>query len=135
MPSFDLDHFDIVCAYIAERYGDSLGPIEECARKYMENLGASRFKFLDYGFYSYDLHGDAIIVLDVYVLPGKRGWFNLKKILGQGEEMAKHYGKRLLIGFSEKCGQNRDLGIRAFQACGFSKAHETEDDEIFWKGM
>jgi hypothetical protein len=126
--------------YIKERYGNVLNYDEDLLNavlaKYTLDLQERQAKAYTspYGFFLYSLQGDAMIVWDLYTTPAarkkKKAWELFNKIL----EINKNAGKRVIIGFSDKIGQNHADGIGAMLAAGFTKAQETSDSFIFIRG-
>lgn len=115
--------------YIAERYPD-IDPAL-CA-DYLEQHNKIINEF---GFVTYALEGDALIILDMYVKPEVRGTKQAWKMHDELIEASRQAGKRVAITFSEFKGSNQHLGLAAIKAAGFKPAFTTNVDTVFIKGI
>jgi len=98
------------------------------------SMGVQVFK-TDRSFLTYQLSGDAVIIYDIYVKPEARNQNEAWRLFKSLIPVAQQLGKRVVIGFSEKIGKNKDLGVIAMQAAGFVRAHEDKLRTVFIKGI
>lgn len=126
--------------YIKERYGNLLsteGQLSDAAFLYKKHLVDKKASMISetYGFLFYTLEGDACIVWDIYVAlehrKTKAAWKLFSKLLEQLEKS----NKRVIIGFSEKIGQNHADGVGSMLAAGFKPAFETNAEIVFIRGI
>lgn len=125
---------DNVKNYINERYNaESVLSAED----YIVNHPKRNRKLIDfdYGFVSYEMRGDACIIYDIYVAPSFRKKGVTTKVAHVLNDLAKEAGKKVLIGFSEKTGQNKELGINAIKANGGIKIQDLSTREVYIKGV
>lgn len=121
----------MVNAYIKERYGP------EATIDWNDYLKDSNFDFhtTDFGFVTYRLQGDAVIMGDIYIKPEHRNQKNAWMLHDDVMNKAKKHNKRVAIGFSDFIGQNHILGLQAMKAAGFVPAYKTNDQFVFLKGI
>lgn len=123
--------------YLKERYNATDFNLEELAFNFESDYrkqGVAVFK-IDIGFVAYKLEGDAIIITDLYTTPEARGKKQAWKFHNALVQLGRGYGKRVLIGFSEKAGKNHELGLRAMKGAGFVKSAELSNSDVFIKGI
>lgn len=123
-------------AYIAERYPEV--PVNLAIKAYLREMKDGNLSFLveTYGFATYALDGDAVILYDIYTEPTSRLKGNTARLADKVVKIGQHAGKRVIIGFSEKAGGgDRQPGRQACLAYGLKTAFETSSDEIFVKGI
>lgn len=124
--------------YLKERYREGdflLMTHERIASRFEEAVECSGLEIIKkpYGFVTYKLEGDAVIIYDMYVSPSFRGQDKAWEL--HNEVLEKATDKRVAITFVDKLGQNHQLGIGAIKAAGFKLHQATSTDFVFLKGI
>lgn len=123
-------------SYIQEHYNFQNSTLAE--KLYREHLDRENCTILEkpYGFIIYKFEGDACIIKDIFttldVRKTGKAW-NLFKAVKN--EINKHSVCRVMIGFSDKVGLNREQGIGAMLAAGFVPAYELEEKTVYLRGI
>lgn len=119
--------------YMTERYSKEYA---NQVFKYLSWIKENNIQIAEsaYGFITFELKGDAVIIYDMYIEPKIRrlskGWDLFKGV----QQQAKKANKQVMITFSEKIGKNQELGIAAIKAANFIKAFETDIDTVYIRG-
>jgi GNAT superfamily N-acetyltransferase len=118
--------------YLNELYGDRYK-----ADDYLTKLRERGIIVADvpYGFVSYELRGDALIIYDMYVNKLARKQKKAWQLFNQMKDLAQENGKTLLITFSDKANAKPSDGLGSINAAGFKKAFETKNLRVFMRGL
>lgn len=125
--------------YINERYDlADFAPatLDEVIERVLDTWERSDVQVIEnhYGFISYQLQGDAIVIYDLYVKPALRNKSNAWKLFNKAIAEAQSQNKRVAITFSEP-GKNEHFGLGAIKQAGFIPAYKTDSDTVFIKGL
>lgn len=126
----------LLAEYIEERYGTSLGEVQQVAEKYTEftKKAATMTESSEVGFVTYVLKGDCCIILDAYIKPEYRRSGACKTLFEAVKTKAINAGKCAIITFSERAGHNQHFGQLTAKALGFKEHARTDDKIIFVRG-
>jgi len=120
----------VIKEYINERYGDYDIDWNFYLKKYELICNIT-----GYGFVTYKLQGDAVIIYDMYVKPEYRkhtyAWLLHDHVMQKGLEN----NKRVMLTFSDFVGKSHMAGIKAMKVAGFSPAFKTNEEFVFIKGI
>jgi GNAT superfamily N-acetyltransferase len=127
-------------AYLKERYRESdflPAKLEDIAAGFealWHKVGALILK-TSFGFVTYKLEGDALIIFDMYVKPEHRTQRKARLLHDVLIELAQKNSKRVAITFVDFVGQNNLPGIEAIASVGFIPTQSFDNSQMFIKGI
>lgn len=132
----------MILDYVKERYNptdfeESLDSIAERFERDYRSKGVITAK-TEAGFITFQIKGDALIVWDIFVKPEYRDKAKASaawKLHNIAKSIGEKWGMRVMIGFSEKNGKNKEAGVKAMKTAGFMKAYDTDLSTVYIKGI
>lgn len=112
-----------------------LGYPEQDRVAYLEVAKSLDYLERPYGFATYKSKGDAFVIIDMYVKPEFRRQNKAWSLFRDLQSKAIAEGKRVMITFSCKKNQKRDLGLSAIKAGGFIPYQELKNSTAFIVGI
>ena len=121
----------MIQAYLNERYQEGL---EIDWNHYLVDNGLTCY-MTGFGFVTYKLQGDSVLLYDLYVKPEYRKHTYSRVLFDMVVDIGQKADKRCCITFSQFIGKNHLAGIRAMNIAGFVPAFKTDEEFVFLRGI